>query len=68
MIGGQLNAWRGGPATDYYEYMATLMPAAKPGSLAKDTYAAIFAHILKLNGVAAGAAALAAPPSGIIPK
>ena len=70
LIGGQFDAWRGGPAADYYTYMATLMPQAKPGSLPKDTYTVIFAHILKLNGVPAGATALATPPpaGAVIPK
>ena len=70
LIGGQFNAWRGGPAADYYDYMATLMPAAKPGSLPKDTYTVILAHILKLNGIPAGATALATPPpaGAVIPK
>lgn len=43
------------------------MPYDDPGALAKDTYVAIMAHILKLNGIPSGQGPLVADPPGVIP-
>jgi mono/diheme cytochrome c family protein len=59
-------AWRGNPAKDLFEFISGNMPYDDPGGLGKDTYMSIMAHILKLNGIPAGAALVVDPP-GTIP-
>ena len=60
---------RGGKAAKaLYEKMSNAMPYDEPGTLPKETYVIIMAHILKLNGVPAGAGPLVIDPPGTIPK
>lgn len=67
LIGAKFDAaWRGKPASQLFEFISGNMPYDDPGGLAKDTYVVIMAHILKLNGIPAGAALVVDPP-GTIP-
>jgi mono/diheme cytochrome c family protein len=67
LVGAKFDAaWRGKPALQLFEFISNNMPYDEPGALGKDTYVSIMAHILKLNGVAAGAALVVDPP-GVIP-
>jgi mono/diheme cytochrome c family protein len=51
--------WSGQPVFTLFEQIRTTMPDGNPGSLPREDYAAALAYILKLNGLAAGAAPLA---------
>ena len=52
--------WRGRTAWDLFDRISNSMPQSAPGSLSRRTYADIVAYLLRLNGVAAGSAALTA--------
>lgn len=63
LVGAQFaGSWRDGPVSSLFDFISTLMPEDKPGSLSKDAYVSIVAHLLKLNGIPAGAAPLPIPP------
>ncbi len=71
LFGAQFDGnWRGVPAASLYDFISQLMPADKPGSLTKDAYVSIMAHLFKLNGIPAGTAPLPIPPPPdmMIPK
>lgn len=55
-------SWRDGPVSSLLDFISTLMPEDKPGSLSKDAYVSIVAYLLKLNGIPAGTDALPNPP------
>jgi alcohol dehydrogenase (cytochrome c) len=55
--------WQGKSPGDLLTYIQTRMPPAGPGSLPSDVYADVSAYILKVNGAAPGAPALAAAPA-----
>jgi S-disulfanyl-L-cysteine oxidoreductase SoxD len=50
--------WSGKSAFELYDRMRNTMPDSDPGGLTPETYVALTAYLLKLNGVAAGTAAL----------
>lgn len=50
--------WHGRPAYDLFEVIRTTMPDDKPGSLTQDQYVDVVAYLLRINGAAAGGAAL----------
>lgn len=52
-------AWTGRSVYDLYRNIATTMPYDRPGSLTGESYSAIVAYILSLNGYPAGAEGLA---------
>ena len=68
-VGNQFDGvWRGEQAKVLFTYIKENMPADKAGTL-KDADAVLYmAHILKLNGIPAGAQALTPNPAGTIPK
>lgn len=69
LVGEKFNTDFGGKAAKaLYEKMSNAMPYDEPGTLPKETYVIIMAHILKLNGVPAGAGPLVIDPPGTIPK
>ena len=49
-----LSNWSGSTAGDLFERMRTTMPQNKPGSLSRETHAAILAYILSANKFPAG--------------
>jgi mono/diheme cytochrome c family protein len=51
--------WGGKPVSELFDYITANMPPGAPGSLGPEGDAAVIAHILKGNGVAAGATPLA---------
>jgi mono/diheme cytochrome c family protein len=68
LVGARFDAnFRGKNARGIFEYMSNNMPYDNPGTLPKGTYVNILAHILKLNGVPAGAGPLVEDPPGVIP-
>ncbi len=52
--------WRGRTAWDLFDRISNTMPQVAPGSLSRRTYVDIVAYLLRINGVAAGTAALPA--------
>lgn len=46
--------WAGKTAFELFERMRATMPDSDPGSLTPETYAALTAYLLKLNGVPSG--------------
>ena len=62
--------WRGKGVADLFEFISHNMPYDDPGGLPLDTYLAILTHLMKLNGIPGGGAALPNPPPAgmIIPK
>lgn len=50
--------WEGQPVFSLFEQIRTTMPDGDPGSLPREEYEAALAYILKLNGLASGAAPL----------
>jgi mono/diheme cytochrome c family protein len=50
--------WRGRTVFDLFERMRSTMPESNPGSLARSSYLDVVAYVAKLNGLAAGSAAL----------
>jgi len=68
LVGAKFDAaWRGKPAKQLFEFISGNMPYDDPGGLGKDTYVAIMAHILKLNGIPSGQGPLVVDPPGVIP-
>ena len=60
LTGGEwLANWNGLAVSELLERIRTTMPFNAPGSLSRDTYADIVAHILKANGFPAGTSDLA---------
>lgn len=55
--------WVGRPLADLMSYILTQMPKSAPGTLEPDDAAMLLAYILKLNGMPAGSATLAAEPA-----
>lgn len=49
-----LTKWTGRPLYAIWEYVTTSMPYGAPASLAPETYAAVLAYVLRLNGYPAG--------------
>lgn len=63
LMGAQFaGSWRDGPVSSLFDFISTLMPEDKPGSLSKDAYVSIVAYLLKLNGIPAGGNPLPTPP------
>ena len=59
LMGGEfLSNWTGLSVGDLYERIRTTMPATRPGTLNRETNAAILAYILEVNQYPAGEAAL----------
>jgi mono/diheme cytochrome c family protein len=59
LAGGDfLSNWNGLTAGDLFERMRATMPQNKPGSLTRETHAAILAYILSANKYSAGQAEL----------
>jgi PQQ-dependent dehydrogenase (s-GDH family) len=52
--------WSGRPVAELFEKSRSSMPPTAAGSLPAETYAAILAYVLEVNGVAPGASALPA--------
>jgi hypothetical protein len=48
------NTWAGRPLSDLFAYVAEKMPKNEPGSLTREEYADVVAHILRLNGMPIG--------------
>lgn len=60
LTGGEwLANWNGLSVSELFERVRTTMPFNAPGSLSRETYADIVAHILKANGFPAGSKDLA---------
>lgn len=57
--------WAGRTAFDLFEIISTTMPEEEPGTLTQRTYIDIVAYLMQLNGVPAGATALAGEPSAL---
>lgn len=52
-----------GTAGGIYDYFSVAMPPTAPGKLGEDVYLQILAHILAVNGLAAGSEPLTADPA-----
>ncbi len=50
--------WNGRTAFDFFDRVRSTMPESDPGSLARAEYLDVTAYVAKLNGLAAGTAAL----------
>ena len=50
--------WNGRPVWELYEQIRTTMPDGNPGTLAREEYADVLAHLFQANELPAGAAAL----------
>jgi mono/diheme cytochrome c family protein len=50
--------WNGRPVWELYEQIRTTMPDGDPGTLARETYADVLAHLLEANALPAGDSAL----------
>lgn len=59
--------WNGRSAYALFDRMRNSMPDSDPGSLTPETYAALTAYLLKLNGVPLGAAVLAPDSTALAP-
>lgn len=55
--------WNGRTVFDLYERIASTMPESNPGGLSAGEYADVVAYLLELNGMPAGARAVAAGPA-----
>ena len=60
------NSWGGGPVSSLLSFVKENMPATAPGSLSDETYVALVAYLLSMNGVAPGMAPLEMGSSGTI--
>jgi mono/diheme cytochrome c family protein len=60
-----IKTWAGRPIRDLYDTIRLTMPVEAPGALTRDEYAAIVAAILRMNGAAAGKAALPSDAEGL---
>lgn len=54
--------WMGKPLSEFFDYVARLMPKANPGALSEDEYVWVTAYVLKLNNMPAGTRELSAEP------
>jgi mono/diheme cytochrome c family protein len=54
--------WRGQPVKALIDYIRETVPTDRPGTMRIGDVVVLVAHILKSNGVASGAQALAADP------
>lgn len=59
--------WNGRTAYDLFDRMRNSMPDSDPGSLTPETYAALTAYLIKLNGLPVGTAVLAADSASLAP-
>ncbi|MFN8573293.1 MAG: cytochrome c [Gemmatimonadaceae bacterium] len=48
------NTWAGKPLSDLFAFVSEKMPKNEPGSLTREEYAQVIAHILRLNGMPPG--------------
>lgn len=48
------NSWGGRRLSDLFAFVSEKMPKNEPGSLSREEYALILAHILRMNGMPAG--------------
>jgi alcohol dehydrogenase (cytochrome c) len=58
--------WGGQPVAELLELVSTTMPPVRAGSLGAENYAAVVAHILDRNNVAAGTVALSTTSAGMV--
>ena len=54
--------WMGKPLSEFFDYVARLMPKANPGALSEDEYLWVTAYVLKLNNMPAGTREVSAEP------
>lgn len=50
--------WHGRPVWELYEQIRTTMPDGNPGTLTREEYADVLAHLFQANALPAGASAL----------
>jgi mono/diheme cytochrome c family protein len=60
------NTWVGRPLSELFNYVSERMPKSDPGSLTREEYAQLVAHLLKLNGMPVGDEEL--PPDSVALK
>ena len=59
--------WNGRTAYDLFDRMRNSMPDSDPGSLTPETYAALTAYLIKLNGLPVGTTVLAPDSASLAP-
>lgn len=59
--------WNGRTAYDLFDRMRNSMPDSDPGSLTPETYAALTAYLVKLNGLPVGTTVLAPDSASLAP-
>lgn len=57
--------WNGRPAYDLFDRMRSSMPDSDPGSLTYETYVALTAYLMKLNGMPSGTAPVPADSAAL---
>lgn len=58
--------WHGRPVWELYEQIRTTMPDGNPGTLTREEYADVLAHLFQANELPAGSTVLAPDSAGLV--